>query len=714
MKYPIDIGCKVKIQVEDGEGMAIPRNITKQDILNAIEYIEKNGIPHHNQSTKYDLVDDTGKKYPPKYIIAVANHLANSTDIFTGDFNAVEAKNFLEGLNFMIETKQEKYELIITADSVTSTDERFSMDNLGLGNNYKPLDTYFKNKNGEIVRRKYNKGERRNSNQTMPRLAFQIFQQSIAALSVEQKESFPVCQYTRDSEVIRGIYSSVEEMRKYRNSIEYLTYSYDDGRQFVIYCWNIFSTIVFIKECLIRFGSEGDEFVLIYREKDDKEAIQPENEEAAIEEQIMEFSGYRNPYSSNLIESKNVIFRGAPGTGKSYLAKEIAADIISNGYFDDYTQLSNEQKKQIEFVQFHPSYDYTDFVEGLRPIANPDGSMGFELQEGVFTRFVNRAKKNFEDSQKSQEVIEKEASVQEIMEDYFSNIELGVDELEIARGTKFSIISIDDKHINISIPENKVSDRLSLNINELREMLESGQDFTKVKDVTQFFGKLNGTQEHSYNLAIFNAIKAKKVSLAKPAIKQVKLKPYIFIIDEINRGEISKIFGELFFSVDPGYRGRAGEISTQYANLHDNTDEKFYIPENVYIIGTMNDIDRSVDSFDFAMRRRFRFIEIKADERLEMLDSLGEQKEEAILRMTSLNNEISKVEELNANYHIGASYFLKLKVLSFDQLWTDYLFPLLQEYVRGMYDEDGIMKKFAKAYGYIESKAGDADDGTHA
>ena len=75
-------------------------------------------------------------------------------------------------------------------------------------------------------------------------------------------------------------------------------------------------------------------------------------------------------------------------------------------------------------------------------------------------------------------------------------------------------------------------------------------------------------------------------------------KKFVFIIDEINRGEISKIFwGNSFFSIDPGYRGRDGEVSTQYANLHES-DDKFYIPENVYIIGTMNDIDRSVDTFD--------------------------------------------------------------------------------------------------------------------
>jgi len=693
--------------------MVIPKNITKQDILDAIQYIEKNGIPHHNQSTKYDLIDDSGKKYPPKYIIAVANHLANNTAISVEGYNAVEAKNFLEGLNFVIETKQEKYELVITANNITSTDDQFTIDNLGLGDNYKPLDTYFRSSNSEVVRRKYNKGERRNSNQTMPRLAFQIFEQSIAALSVEEKEDFPICRYTPSSEVIRGIFPSADAIKKHRNtnSYEYSVYSYAGDRQFVIYSWNIFSTILFVQECLKRFGKEGDEFILTYREKDKKEAIQPENEEALLEEQVMEFNGYLNPYSNNLIESKNIIFRGAPGTGKTYLAKEIAADIISNGYFSDYTMLSNEQKKQIEFVQFHPSYDYTDFVEGLRPTKNSDGTMGFELQDGVFKKFVAKARTNFGNSQKSQEAMEKEASVQETMAEYFSNIELGVDGLEIARGTKFYITSIDEKYINISIPENKISDKLSLNINELREMLESGQKFTQVKDVTQFFGKLNATQHYSYDLAIFNAIKERKTSVSKSAVKQEKLQPYIFIIDEINRGEISKIFGELFFSIDPGYRGEAGEVSTQYANLHEKPDEKFYIPENVYIIGTMNDIDRSVDSFDFAMRRRFRFIEIHADERLEMLDSLGYGKEDAIRRMAALNSEISKVEELNENYHIGASYFLKLRALSVEQLWTDYLFPLLQEYVRGMYNEEGIMKNFAKAYGYVESQAGDGDDG---
>lgn len=227
-----------------------------------------------------------------------------------------------------------------------------------------------------------------------------------------------------------------------------------------------------------------------------------------------------------------------------------------------------------------------------------------------------------------------------------------------------------------------------------------------------FFGKQFATQAYSYDFALYKEIKSRKKKAAKAAVKREQRKNYVFIIDEINRGEISKIFGELFFAIDLGYRGETGAVSTQYANMHADSDEKFYIPENVYLIGTMNDIDRSVDSFDFAMRRRFRFIEIKANDRLEMLDQIGEKKEEAIRRMTALNQEIANTEELNENYQIGAAYFLKLQTLSFDQLWTDCLRPLLQEYVHGMYDESGIMQRFEKAYGYPETHDGDTNEAT--
>ena len=691
--------------------MAIPK-LKKQNIIDALKFIDEKGVPDHNASVKYALVSGAGKKYPPKYVVAVADHLANGTDISTTGFNAVEAKNYLEGQEFTIETKQqEKFELTITAESVESTDERFTMDNLSLGDNYKPLDAYFQRANGDIIRRAYNKGERRNTNQTLPRIACQVFEKRLATLSVEDKENFPVCKYNPDSDVIRGIYTSVDEFKKHRNTIEYLTYSYDNGRQFVIYSWNIFTTVVFVQECLKRFGEPGDQFVLVYREKDEKETAAAEpTAQINLDQRAKK---YLNEFSSMLIKSKNLIFRGAPGTGKSYLAKEIAADIVSDGYFKDYTLLTDEQKKQIEFVQFHPSYDYSDFVEGLRPKVNDDGTMGFELQDGIFKKFVARARKNYEDSQKTREAVEKEVTVQESMEEFFSDIEFGVDKFKTINGNEFTITGVDDKHINISIPGNATVNRLALNLDEVRRMLESGQKFGRIKDITTFFGKTFATQGYSYDFAIYKAIQAKKFTTSKEKTKQAELKKYIFIIDEINRGEISKIFGELFFAIDPGYRGKAGEISTQYSNLHSDPDEKFYIPENVYIIGTMNDIDRSVDSFDFAMRRRFRFVELKADEHLEAINESIEDEErrsEAIRRMSELNKTIAEDEDLNENYQIGAAYFAKLRTLDFDQLWTDYLQPLLQEYIQGMYDEEGIMNRFARAYGYQKPARGDENE----
>ena len=261
-----------------------------------------------------------------------------------------------------------------------------------------------------------------------------------------------------------------------------------------------------------------------------------------------------------LMQNRNLILTGAPGTGKTYLAKQIASEI-----------------GKYKFVQFHPSYDYTDFVEGLRP-KNDNGNIGFERKDGVFKEFCKEALNN-----------------------------------------------------------------------------------------------------QSSN--------------------------FVFIIDEINRGEISKIFGELFFSVDSGYRGEKGKVQTQYANLIEDGDEfkdGFYIPENVYIIGTMNDIDRSVESMDFAMRRRFAWKEIKSEDTQEtILKDLENLKDETIKRMNNLNKVIrNKETNLSEAYCIGAAYFKKIKDYEgdFNKLWENHLEGLLFEYTRGMQNQETILKELKNAY----------------
>ena len=187
---------------------------------------------------------------------------------------------------------------------------------------------------------------------------------------------------------------------------------------------------------------------------------------------------------------------------------------------------------------------------------------------------------------------------------------------------------------------------------------------------------------------------------------------YLCQIDAINRGEISKIFGELFFSIEPSYRGEKGKVKTQYHNLITDGDifeDGFFVPENVYIIGTMNDIDRGVEAMDFAIRRRFAWIEVKASDRLMMLDSMTESGvsqsviNEAKLRMASVNNAISEVESLGDAYHVGGAYFLNLTNYiddpdPFGKLWEYHLRGLLYEYLRGSEDWKETLNKFKDEY----------------
>lgn len=166
---------------------------------------------------------------------------------------------------------------------------------------------------------------------------------------------------------------------------------------------------------------------------------------------------------------------------------------------------------------------------------------------------------------------------------------------------------------------------------------------------------------------------------------------------------MSKIFGELFFAIDPGYRGnKESLVQTQYQNLVPEEDcfaKGFYVPENVYILATMNDIDRSVESMDFAMRRRFAWKEVKPEDRIEMWGEAS-WAQEATVRMNNLNKLICKTHGLGKAYQVGPAYFLKLDNYSgdFSKLWDLHLSILLQEYLRGFADADETFKQLETAY----------------
>lgn len=388
-------------------------------------------------------------------------------------------------------------------------------------------------------------------------------------------------------------------------------------------------------------------------------------------------------YINLLKENRNLILHGAPGTGKTFLAKKIAEGMNA----------------KIGFCQFHPSYDYTDFVEGLRPVKTDDASgIGFERKDGVFKEFCKMAILN-------QTGVERQGS--DNFEEAWKSLVEKLDEVNV-----------------IDIPLLSGKGTFPIELNEYGTGLASRTYKTETRDEwipgkSKFFNKdqlyniykgLPGTPAEghdNYRKAVVKKMKEDfglkdYIEIIENKSDSKNQKPFVFIIDEINRGELSKIFGELFFSIDPGYRGldedgkQKGIVNTQYQNLLTGTSDifanGFFIPENVYIIGTMNDIDRSVESMDFAMRRRFIFKEVTAEESAENMN-LGE---EAKSRMTRMNEAISKTEGLNSSYFIGGSYFLG--VTDFDKLWDLKLSSLITEYLRGMDDDNSKYDRIKDAY----------------
>ena len=389
----------------------------------------------------------------------------------------------------------------------------------------------------------------------------------------------------------------------------------------------------------------------------------------------------------NLLKANhNLILTGAPGTGKTYMACEVA----------------KKMGAEIKFVQFHPSYDYTDFVEGLRPTDSIDGQIGFERKDGIFKDFCREAITNLKDSKKNISEIKNEVSWKDKLDEFIS------ESIETER--EFIISDVKNNSLAVYNKNNEKTPKIWIKIDEILTLLINDVKLDKVMSIREYLGNKYGRQEDSYIYAIVKALREQKKKVAVSNVQKVNEKPFVLIIDEINRGDASKIFGELFYAIDPGYRGQTENlVQTQYQNLVSDTDvfaKGFYVPENVYILATMNDIDRSVECMDFAMRRRFVWKEITPSDTNYMLSNLGKA-QEAQEKMKALNAEIATTEGLGDAYQIGPAYFKKLEKNGndFHKLWTMNIEPLLKEYLRGFRDAEKLVNGFKAAYyGENESK----------
>ena len=366
------------------------------------------------------------------------------------------------------------------------------------------------------------------------------------------------------------------------------------------------------------------------------------------------------------MKTKNIMLYGAPGVGKTHNYKRLITMIENgsseseifetiknndNSFNDEETFETIKKEKRVEFVTFHQSYSYEDFIEGFRPQDNGN----IKLEDGIFKKLCSDAEINFLKSSNNKAMLFIDA-IGLLLKDKIENQENVKINLK-RNNSYYNIYDYNDKTIYFEKQNGDKSHSLSMKTLEKMYYEESNTI-------------INGGLAPYYNPLLEELLKLKK----KENVQKEEQKNFYIVIDEINRGNISKIFGELITLIEEDKRD-SYEVTLPYSK------EKFKIPSNLYIIATMNSTDKSIATIDIALRRRFTFLKMKPN--IELVPEIAQK------LFTKLNDHIEKT--INEDYKLGHSYFMNVENEDDLAFVKEYkIKPLLEEY---FYGDDENYKK---------------------
>lgn len=431
----------------------------------------------------------------------------------------------------------------------------------------------------------------------------------------------------------------------------------------------------------------------------------------------------------------NQILYGPPGTGKTYTTKQIAIEIIDGKNYQEYDRedvLKRYEElvkgNQIHFTTFHQSMSYEDFIEGIKPVMIDENEIDlrYEIQQGIFKTISKKALSEYYKQDilsNNNKPIQRMNFFDDAWNFLIEKAQKALDDsnylvLKTVTNKELEISSISNQGNLIIRPKFENSLEYIVSYSRTRKLFEVFDDLETVKNIDKEFRAVIGGANITAYWSVLNFINqwvenndyAKDTSEEKLIIKDdlikfdndivkknidKKVSNYVLIIDEINRGNISSIFGELITLLEEDKR--LGRDEAILVNLPYSKLEKFGVPPNLYIIGTMNTADRSVEALDTALRRRFSFTEIQYNpEVIEFehpTNGIVNFEDEEINLITLLNTINNRIEILiDKDHKIGHSYFINTS--TFEELtsvFNNKVIPLLEEYFFGDFGKIGLV-----------------------